>query len=111
MDSKKVAEQILKKGGGTDNVHSLVHCMTRLRFTLNDESLLDDEEMKITHGVLDVMKKNVLCQIIIGNEFASVYNDLNKLGNFHSSSNDQLPQNMPNQNIVSKILDVIAGCM
>lgn len=111
MDSKKVAEQILKKVGGTDNVHSLVHCMTRLRFTLNDESLVDDEEMKKTQGVLDVMKKNGQYQVIIGNEVGAVYKELNKLGNFDSSSNDQLPENKAKQNIFSKILDVIAGCM
>src|SRR5699024_5456949 len=103
--------QILKKVGGTDNVHSLVHCMTRLGFTLNDESLVDDEEMKKTQGVLDVMKKNGQYQVIIGNEVGAVYKELNKLGNFDSSSNDQLHENKAKQNIFSNILHVIAGCM
>src|SRR5699024_7060304 len=108
MDSKKVAEQILKKVGGPDNVHSLVHCMTRLRFTLNDESLVDYEESKKTRRRPDVMKKNGQSQVIIGNDVGALYKELNKLGNFDSSSNAQLPENKANQNIFSKILDVIA---
>ena len=39
-------EQILEKNGWKDNVISLVHCMTRLRFTLKDESIVDDELVK-----------------------------------------------------------------
>src|SRR5699024_5941771 len=55
--------------------------------------------------------KNGQYQVIIGNEVGAVYKELNKLGNFDSSSNDQLPENKAKQNIFSKILDVIAGCM
>ncbi|MDM8099105.1 beta-glucoside-specific PTS transporter subunit IIABC [Oceanobacillus oncorhynchi] len=110
MDAQKVAEQILKTVGGPENVQSLVHCMTRLRFTLNDESIVDDEDVKKTKGVLDVMKKNGQYQIIIGNEVGAVYKELNKLGNF-GSSDDKPPENKKKQNIFSRVLDVIAGCM
>ena len=44
----KSGEQILERMGGKDNVISLVHCMTRLRFTLKDESIVDDELVKKT---------------------------------------------------------------
>ena len=43
MDYTKVGKQILERMGGKDNVISLVHCMTRLRFRLIDESIVDDE--------------------------------------------------------------------
>ena len=36
-----MAESILKEIGGKENISTVVHCMTRLRFTLKDESLLD----------------------------------------------------------------------
>ena len=36
---------------------SLVHCMTRLRFVLKDESLVDDELVKNTKGVMGIIKK------------------------------------------------------
>lgn len=111
MDTKQLAEQILKKVGGPGNVHSVVHCMTRLRFTLKDRSIVDDEDMKKIKGVLDVMEKSGQYQIIIGNEVGAVYKELNSLGNFGSSSPQQPTPNRKKQNIFSSILDVIAGCM
>ena len=49
MDYANVAKKILQRVGGKENVISLVHCMTRLRFTLKDESIVDDEAVKKTH--------------------------------------------------------------
>lgn len=46
MDYKLLAEKILERVGGKNNVEELVHCMTRLRFTLKDESIVDDELVK-----------------------------------------------------------------
>lgn len=57
MDYKKLAERILEKLGGKENVESVVHCMTRLRFVLKDESQVDDEQVKKIKGVIGVMKK------------------------------------------------------
>ena len=68
MDYKKVAEKILERVGGKNNVQGLVHCMTRLRFRLKDESIVDDELVKKTKGVMGIMKKGGQYQIIIGNE-------------------------------------------
>ena len=47
--------------------------MTRLRFTLKDESIVDDEAVKKTKGVMGIMKKAGQYQIIIGNDVANVY--------------------------------------
>ena len=46
MDYASVAKKYLQRVGGKENVISLVHCMTRLRFTLKDESIVDDEAVK-----------------------------------------------------------------
>ena len=82
MDYESIAKKILQRVGGKENVISLVHCMTRLRFTLKDESIVDDEAVKKTKGVMGIMKKAGQYQIIIGNDVANVYAELNKLGNF-----------------------------
>ena len=63
MDYKKLAERILEKLGGKENVESVVHCMTRLRFVLKDESQVDDEQVKKIKGVIGVMKKSGQYQI------------------------------------------------
>ena len=111
MDYTKVGKQILERMGGKDNVISLVHCMTRLRFTLKDESIVDDELVKKTKGVMGIMKKSGQYQIIIGNEVGAVYKEICKLGN--SQNNKKIKNNKPKekQGILSTILDVISGCM
>ena len=58
MDYENTAKKILQRVGGKDNVINLVHCMTRLRFTLKDESIVDDEAVKKTKGVMGIMKKD-----------------------------------------------------
>ena len=45
-DYKKLGESIVSKLGGKDNVSKLLHCATRLRFTLKDKSKADLDEVK-----------------------------------------------------------------
>ena len=52
-----LAQEIVKNIGGSDNVISLTHCITRLRFKLKDESIAKDEVLKNLDGVVTVMKK------------------------------------------------------
>ena len=40
-----LAEQIVKDVGGKDNIRSLSHCITRLRFKLKDESKANDQSL------------------------------------------------------------------
>jgi len=111
MDYQKVAEQILKKVGGPTNVVSVVHCMTRLRFVLKDESIVNDEAVEQTRGVLGVMKKGGQYQIIIGNEVNAVYKEIIKQGEFKEDDKQTPPSKKEKQSIFSTILDVISGCM
>ena len=110
MDYKKLAERILEKLGGKENVESVVHCMTRLRFVLKDESQVDDEQVKKIKGVIGVMKKSGQYQIIIGNEVASVYKEICALGNFKEKTSVKKIEKK-NQNIISEMLDMISSVM
>ena len=64
MDYESVSKQILDKVGGSGNIASAEHCMTRLRLILNDESKADDEAVKAIKGVKSVIKQ--------GNRAASI---------------------------------------
>lgn len=66
MKYEKLSKEIIEAVGGKDNIISLQHCMTRLRFTLKDESQADDEKIKGIDGVLSLIKKGGQYQIIIG---------------------------------------------
>lgn len=111
MDYESTAKKILHKLGGKENVISLVHCMTRLRFTLKDESIVDDESVKKIKGVMGIMKKAGQYQIIIGNDVANVFAELNKLGDFSNEAPKNPVQNQQKQNIFSRLMDTISGIM
>ena len=55
-DYSKLARDIVKYVGGTDNIDSLKHCMTRLRFSLKDTSKADRERVKNLKGVISLVE-------------------------------------------------------
>ncbi|MGH1812389.1 beta-glucoside-specific PTS transporter subunit IIABC [Enterococcus entomosocium] len=83
---EKLAKEIVKNVGGADNVNSLMHCVTRLRFDLKDESKANDEVLKNMDGVVTVMKSGGQYQVVIGNHVPEVFKEVNKVGNFSSES-------------------------
>ena len=66
MDYKQLAQAIIDNIGGRSNVKSVVHCATRLRFTLNDDSLADTDKISKLKGVLKVVNAGGQYQIVIG---------------------------------------------
>ena len=111
MDYESVAKKILQRVGGAENVTGLVHCMTRLRFNLKDESIVDDEAVKKTKGVMGVMKKGGQYQIIIGNDVGYVYEELNKLGKFSNQVPKKKENSTEKKNILTMLMDTISGIM
>lgn len=111
MDYESVAKKILQRVGGAENVTGLVHCMTRLRFNLKDESIVDDEAVKKTKGVMGVMKKGGQYQIIIGNDVGYVYEELNKLGKFSNQAPKKKENSTEKKNILTMLMDTISGIM
>ncbi len=69
----ELATFIIKNVGGKDNINNLIHCITRLRFYLKDESKANDDILKNQRGILDVMHAGGQYQVVIGNEVTNVY--------------------------------------
>ncbi|ALC99503.1 PTS beta-glucoside transporter subunit IIABC [Actinomyces sp. oral taxon 414] len=67
------ARDIIAGIGGADNVKSVIHCITRVRFYLKDESLADEAAVAGTDGVIDVAKAGGQYQVVIGAEVGDVY--------------------------------------
>lgn len=110
MDYSATAKSILREVGGEANIVNVSHCMTRLRLTLKDESIVKDERIKAVKGVVGVMKKAGQYQIIIGNEVSKCYGEFIKLGNFGDQTGGA-PAAKRGGNPVSMILDAISGSM
>lgn len=73
---EELAKEVVANIGGRENVVSLTHCITRLRFKLRDESKANDEVLKHMSGVVTVMKSGGQYQVVIGNHVPDVYADV-----------------------------------
>ena len=71
-----LAEIIVRNVGGRDNIISITHCITRLRFELKDESKADTDVLKSTKGIVTVIKSCGQYQIVIGKDVLSVYDSV-----------------------------------
>lgn len=76
----EIGRNVLDKVGGKDNVISLAHCATRLRFKLKDESKVDVDGLNKTKGVVTTVQKGGQTQVVIGNTVGEVYEAIGKLG-------------------------------
>lgn len=105
-----LAKTIIEDVGGKDNVISVVHCTTRLRFKLKDEKKANDDALKDTDGVVTVVKAGGQYQVVIGNEVADVYEAVLKEGGFSGGgqvADDDLDDS--NMSLMDKAIDLISG--
>ena len=73
-----LADIIIENVGGKENINNLIHCITRLRFYLKDEKLANDDVLRETDGVIDVMHASGQYQVVIGNEVTNVFDAVMK---------------------------------
>ncbi|GAA0180124.1 beta-glucoside-specific PTS transporter subunit IIABC [Clostridium sediminicola] len=106
MNYPKLASEILKNVGGSENVANVTHCATRLRFNLKNLSKVNEEVLKKTKGVIGVVNKGGQFQLIIGSDVASVYCEILKLGDFQKGNSSDSGEK---KSLVSSVLDTIAG--
>lgn len=71
-----IADDVLRNVGGAENVKSVTHCATRLRFVLNDRAKADKAAVEATRGVITVVEAGGQFQVVIGNTVANVYESL-----------------------------------
>ncbi|OMF85120.1 PTS transporter subunit EIIC [Paenibacillus sp. FSL R7-0337] len=113
---EKTASEVLKAVGGKDNITTVTHCMTRLRFNLKDESIPNAEDIKKIPGVLGTVNAGGQFQIVIGQTVDQVYKSLTSKGgmaNVIEADEDSVKQKkqITLKSIGSAVLDAIAGCL
>ena len=117
-DNKQIATDVLAAVGGAKNVDKLVHCMTRLRFTLKDGSIPVDEDIKRIVGVLGVQEVSGQYQVIIGQNVGKVYDEIcSQAGLAKEAAIDEcIDEDAPKEKLTlkslgKKILDYLSGSM
>lgn len=77
-DYDALATEIIDLVGGKENINNVIHCITRLRFFLKDDSKAHTDELKDTNGVIDVMKVQDQYQVVIGQDVETVFDAVTK---------------------------------
>ncbi|MBU3197964.1 PTS beta-glucoside transporter subunit IIBCA [Clostridium estertheticum] len=106
MKYEKLANDIIKNVGGKENVNSLTHCITRLRFKLKDKSKANTEILKNMDGIVTVIESGGQYQVVIGNHVTDVYDDVNSIGGFGEGSEESSDEKV---SLFNKFIDTISG--
>ncbi len=72
MGYQALAKDILSHVGGKENIASLIHCATRLRFKLKDNAQADAEGLKAKPGIIMVVESGGQFQVVVGNHVSEV---------------------------------------
>ena len=105
MNYAELSEKIIKGVGGKENIASLVHCATRLRFKLKDDSKADKKKIENFDGVVTVVQSGGQFQIVIGNNVAKVYNEI--MGKIQLNTEDS--QGEKEGNILNRLISIITS--
>lgn len=110
--NRQIAEAVVKAVGGTANITSVTHCMTRLRFVLKDKSIPNKKEVEKIPGVMGVNIAGGQYQVIIGNSVGNVYKEVVAVtGISDTAVGGDAAEHIEKVNPIVAALDFIAGCM
>lgn len=74
LANRKLGEDVVGLVGGKENILSISHCMTRLRFKLRDDAKADTKAIESHKGVIQVINANGQYQVVVGiNVIEDVY--------------------------------------
>ena len=87
VDYAALAPQLLNDIGGEENISSMTHCATRMRFVLKDESKASNEAVTKLDGVVTVVRAGGQYQVVIGNDVPLLYEELIRLTDLTDGDN------------------------
>lgn len=106
MDYNASAAKIIKNVGGKENITKLIHCSTRLRFSLVDYDKANLDALKQVDGVLGAVIASGQCQVIIGNAVVEMFDAINaQLGSLDGNATAAVPK----QKWYQVFLDFLVG--
>lgn len=103
MQYQQLADEIIDGVGGKSNIHSVMHCATRLRFKLKDSRKANTAALKLNPGVIMVVESGGQYQVVIGNNVGEVYRLL---------GTDNVPSEAADaskENLFARFIDLVSG--
>lgn len=109
MDYKKIAKQVLEYVGGAENINSVWHCATRLRFKIKNTELIQMGKLKSIEDVVAVVTSGGQLQIVIGNEVDQVFEALQSFKSMENISETEVDSSDDKTSVVNQIIIFISG--
>lgn len=110
MKYQDLAENILENVGGKENISSVTHCVTRLRFKLKDEAKANTEIFKNMDGVVTVVQSGGQYQVVIGNHVPDVFEAVTSVAGISTgNSYNKDGENEPKGSILDQFVDIVSG--
>ena len=103
MKNKDLAKNIITHLGGEENISEYSHCVTRLRFSLKDNDIVDGNKIENLPGVISVVKGKGQFQVVIGPAVNDVFQEVAK--NIKAKNQEEGEE----KSIVAKIMEFISG--
>ena len=103
------AKELLRLVGGKENIAAVSHCMTRMRFALEDPGKADVKAIEAMKVVKGSFTQSGQFQVIIGNTVADFYNDFVKEAGIEGVSKEAVNQAAKkNQNVLQRVVTALA---
>ncbi|MBD8837237.1 beta-glucoside-specific PTS transporter subunit IIABC [Paenibacillus sp. FSL K6-4396] len=107
MNHRELSKEIIQLTGGQENIIQAWHCITRLRFNVREQNKVQLEQIKALDGVLGAQFQNDQFQVVIGNQVAAVYEQIED--QMKQSSLSKPETDAPRSKGFNAVLDTISG--
>jgi len=107
IDYRNTAAQLVEVLSGKDNIFTISHCATRLRFILHDKSLVQNVRISSIPGVITTVKAGGQFQVVIGNHVRDAYQFVTELVQYEATQ--VKTSGGKKSGIFSRIIDVISS--
>lgn len=105
MNHQKLAHELIENLGGKANISQSWHCITRLRFNVNDKKKVNVEKIDGLSGVIGSQFQGGQYQIIIGAEVENVFEEIDKILGTSLTSSATKEKSNP----LNAVFDLVSG--
>lgn len=106
-----VCKEIVSLVGGKDNISNLTHCVTRLRFTLKDESKADAQKLEGTKSVLKVVQAGGQFQVVVGAKVNAYYETICEMYHLTAGKEEESAEGTEEKGVLNRLMNTVSGIL
>ena len=112
-DYTQLAHDVVAAVGGKENIVSITNCMTRLRFVLKDDTIVENDKVTAIKGVKGVMNQGGQYQVVIGTHVVEVVKDVKREAGIldDGNVNKEDLKLIKNDSLWNRFFKTISGCI